>query len=299
MAEMPPSSSCQADCACSCPAGAEPEAQAGQFPSRETVWRTEFSLPGMDCPAEEQQVRWALAGAPVMAMTFDLPGRRLVVHHAGSAEAILARLTPLGYRAALMATQPAEGAGADEVSQGSAEARVLWGLLAANAVMFVVEIGAGWWAKSAGLMADAMDMFADAAVYGVALYAVGRSAAHQLTAARLSGVFQLLLGLGALAQVGQRVIAGEAPAATVMVGISVLALLTNIGCLLLIARHRHRGAHMKASYIFSANDVLANFGVIVSGALVGWLGVPWPDWIIGAMIAVMVLVGAWRILRLR
>ena len=73
----------------------------------------------------------------------------------------------------------------------------------------------------------------------------------------------------------------------------------NVACLWLIAGHRHGGVHMRASYIFSANDVLANVGVLVAGALVAWSGSPIPDWVIGTAIAALVLLGAIRILRLR
>ena len=165
--------------------------------------------------------------------------------------------------------------------------------------MFVVEIIAGWLSNSAGLISDAADMFADAAVYGVALYAVGRSARHQLAAARLAGLLQLLLALGVLTETGRRIIAGQTPEELTMIGISLLALAANASCLLLISGHRHRGAHMQASYIFSATDVLANLGVIVAGVLVNWTASPWPDWIIGVVIGIMVLLGSIRILRLR
>jgi Co/Zn/Cd efflux system component len=57
-----------------------------------------------------------------------------------------------------------------------------------------------------------------------------------------------------------------------MVGVSLLALAANVLCLVLVQRHRHRGAHMEASTIFSANDVIANLGVIAAGALVAWTG---------------------------
>jgi len=56
---------------------------------------------------------------------------------------------------------------------------------------------------------------------------------------------------------------------------------------------------MRASYIFSANDVLANLGVIAAGILVALTNSPIPDWTIGTLIGVLVLVGAFRILRLR
>ncbi len=42
----------------------------------------------------------------------------------------------------------------------------------------------------------------------------------------------------------------------------------------LVSKHRNGGAHMTASVIFSANDVIANVGVILAGALVAWTGSP-------------------------
>jgi Co/Zn/Cd efflux system component len=56
---------------------------------------------------------------------------------------------------------------------------------------------------------------------------------------------------------------------------------------------------MKASHIFSANDVLANAGVIAAGVLVAWTGSAYPDLIIGTAIGLIVLNGARRILQLR
>ena len=135
-------------------------------------------------------------------------------------------------------------------------------------MMFVIEIIAGWLANSAGLIADGADMFADAAVYGVALLAVGKSALHQRNAARLAGILQLLLGVAALLEAGRRAWAGSFPEEMTMLGISLLALAANIACLWLVSRHRHGGVHMRASYIFSANDVLANLGVIAAAGLV-------------------------------
>ena len=82
-------------------------------------------------------------------------------------------------------------------------------------------------------------------------------------------------------------------------GVSTVALAANVSCLYLISRHRQGGAHMKASWIFSTNDVLANLGVIGAGALVGWTQSRFPDLVIGTIIAVIVLTGAVRILRLR
>jgi len=172
-------------------------------------------------------------------------------------------------------------------------------LLALNAAMFVVELGAGWLAQSTGLLADSLDMLADAVVYGLALRAAGRAPARKLSAAHASGWLQLALALGAFLEVARRAALGSEPEPPTMIGVSALALAANVACLALIHRHRHRGAHMRASYIFSANDVLANLGVIAAGALVAATGSHLPDLVIGAAIAGLVLRGALRILRLR
>lgn len=264
------------------------------------LMRSVFRIPGMDCPAEEQMIRLRLADIPVTSLEFDLPGRHLVVCHSGDASTILKRLVPLGYGAELVESRSIPTSEIAVATENEAtEARTLWVLLTINAVMFVIEMVAGWWGDSVGLISDGVDMFADAAVYGVALYAVGRGARHKMSAAKLAGTLQLLLALTALGEVGRRAFAGSFPEELTMVGISLLALAANISCLALISRHRQDGVHMRASYIFSANDVLANLGVIIAGILVAMTGSPIPDWTIGTLIGVLVLVGAFRILRLR
>ncbi|MFH2054361.1 MAG: cation transporter, partial [bacterium] len=84
-----------------------------------------------------------------------------------------------------------------------------------------------------------------------------------------------------------------------MITISAVALVANVTCLKLLFRHRHGGAHMKASWICSTNDVIANFGVIVAGGLVALTSSRYPDLVIGAIIGVVVLIGAVRILKIR
>ncbi len=262
-------------------------------------FRSIFRIPGMDCPAEEVQIRTAL-GDVAARLDFDLPGRRLTVLHAVPVDGVLGRLKALGMGAELAESGPAPDEPlASAAADPADERRTLSVLLAINALMFVVEALAGWWAESSGLVADGLDMFADAAVYGAALYAVGRGAAAQGRAARLAGVLQLVLALGLFGQVARHMVYGAEPLALPMMVVSVLALCANAACLLLVARHQDGGAHMKASYIFSATDVLANLGVIVAGALVAWTGAPWPDWLVGSLIGAMVLAGALRILKLK
>ena len=53
---------------------------------------------------------------------------------------------------------------------------------------------------------------------------------------------------------------------------------------------------MRASYIFSKNDVIANSGVIMASILIYFTGSRWPNLIIGAIITVVVLRGGIHIL---
>src|SRR5690554_7711943 len=92
-----------------------------------------------------------------------------------------------------------------------------------------------------------------------------------------------------LLEVGRRFVFGSEPESTLMMAIAVVALIANTACLLLISRHREGGAHMKASYIFSANDVIINLGIIVAGALVVWTGSNYPDLVIGTLVGFIVL----------
>ncbi|BDG05694.1 cation transporter [Anaeromyxobacter oryzae] len=259
-----------------------------------------FAVPRMDCPSEERMIRMALDGVVgISDLRFDLGARTVTVAHAGDPAPLLAKLESLGLGARLSRTEKADPVDLAVPVDDATEARTLRVLLAINAAMFIVELVAGWLAQSSGLIADSLDMLADATVYGLSLWAVGKAAAAKVRAAHVSGMFQGVLAVGVLADVFRRVVAGSAPEAPAMVGISLIALAANVSCLVLISRHRHGGAHMRASWIFSTNDVLANFGVIVAGALVAWTGSRIPDLVVGAAVGLLVLAGAVRILRLR
>ena len=81
----------------------------------------------------------------------------------------------------------------------ASHARVLWIVLAINAVMFAVEGTAGLLAHSTALLADALDMLGDALVYGFSLFVLDRSARWQAGASLAKGAFMLAFGAGVLA----------------------------------------------------------------------------------------------------
>ncbi len=289
-------------CGCDATPAADTEVQD---PSEATgKWVSVYAVPKMDCPSEERMIRLALNGLDeIRTLSFDLSNRRLEVVHDDTAEPITAKLVTLGLGASLQETQAADRetikAAESLATSATEESSTLRVLLGINAFMFVVEMAAGLIAQSTGLIADSLDMFADAAVYGLALYAVGHSVKMQVRAAHLAGVLQLILALGVLGEVVRRFVFGSEPESLIMIAIAFLALIANTFCLLLISKHRDGGAHMKASWIFSANDVVINVGIIVAGALVAWTDSHYPDLIIGTIVGFIVLNGARRILALK
>lgn len=181
----------------------------------------------------------------------------------------------------------------------TADRRTLIQVFAINAFFFVAEGLAGWWAQSMGLVADGLDMLADAIVYGLSLSAIGQVAARKRRIAHLSGYFQGALAAIGFAEVLRRAFGTEAmPEPWIMALVSLFALAGNLACLYLLRKARDGEAHMQASWIFTSNDAKANVGVIAAAGLVALTGTRWPDLVIGTLVFGLVLRGAWRILKL-
>ncbi|NNE61311.1 MAG: cation transporter [Woeseia sp.] len=177
------------------------------------------------------------------------------------------------------------------------ERRILRLALGLNAAMAVIGGLAGWIGQSTGLLADALDMLADAAAYSIALLAIGRTALFKIRAATLSGTILLVLGIGILFEVGRRLIYGAEPLSEWMIGTAMLSLIVNLTVLRLLAPMKSGEVHLRATWLFTRADVVANLGVILAGLLVLWLRVPYPDFVIGTLIGLYVIKEAIEILR--
>lgn len=177
------------------------------------------------------------------------------------------------------------------------QTRVLKVVLAINVVMFVVEAWAGVVARSTALLADSLDMLGDAVVYGFSLFVVSRSASWQASAALLKGIIMAIFGAGILAEATVKAMSGPVPAAAMMTGFGFLALFANLVCLALLSRHRKDNLNMRSTWICSRNDIVANVGVLLAAAAVSITHSRWPDVVIGATIAAVILVSAVRVLR--
>ncbi|TWT51718.1 Cadmium, cobalt and zinc/H(+)-K(+) antiporter [Thalassoglobus neptunius] len=187
--------------------------------------------------------------------------------------------------------------GCELEAENDEQRKTLRVVLAINAAMFLIEVVTGILAGSTGLIADSLDMLADASVYAISLFAVGRTVGIRRKAATISGALQLALGIGVLVESYRRFVGGGEPIGVAMIGMGSVALIANTICLKLISKHKGGDVNFRASYIFSANDVIANIGVIISGLLVLWLGSQIPDLSIGVIIAMIVVWGGVRILK--
>lgn len=252
----------------------------------------------MDCLSEEQMIRMKLSEmTQIFSMRFDIPNRELLVYHAGDSEAIFQRLNALNLDTELISDDTVEN---EEIGEdaGSQRKLLLW-VLAVNLLFFLIELTAGLLSESMGLVSDSLDMLADSLVYGLALFAVGGTVSLKKNIAKAAGYFQLFLAILGLIEVVRRFIGPEElPAFGAMIVVSVFALIANAICLYMLQKSKSRDAHMRASMIFTSNDVVVNLGVIVAGGLVYFTQSAYPDLIVGLIVFLIVAGGAIRILKL-
>lgn len=251
----------------------------------------------MDCSSEEQLVRMKLSGLrEVEHLAFDLSERSVTVVYAGDIAVVEDALQDLSLGAIHISSEYTDE---QEPMQLKDERRVLIYVLAINVFFFVLEITTGILSNSMGLVADSLDMLADAFVYGLSLLVVGSTMIRKKRMARSSGYLQLLLAVVGLVEILRRFWGlSEVPVYSTMIVISFLALLGNVACLIILRKARSNDPHMRASQIFTSNDVIINSGVLVAGVLVYLTGSKIPDLVIGTIVFVIVVRGAFRILNL-
>lgn len=268
------------------------------FKKSEQMDKSTFEITKMDCPSEETLIRMKLDSfTNIKNLDFDLEKRRLTVYHDGLTNEIEKSIDDLKLNSKRIGTEKIT---TDlNLDNKKDERQLLWTVLLINFGFFAVESITGLISKSMGLVADSLDMLADALVYGLSLYAVGRTVQAKKNVARLSGYFQMILAIVGFIEVIRRFVSADNPPDyTTMIIVSIFALIGNGICLYLLQRTKSNEAHMKASMIFTSNDVIINMGVILAGGLVYFFNSNKPDLIIGTIVFVIVTRGALRILKL-
>jgi Co/Zn/Cd efflux system component len=176
---------------------------------------------------------------------------------------------------------------------------LLWKVLIINFSFFIIEMSTGLVSKSMGLVADSLDMLADAFVYGISLIAVGGTLLMKKNTAKVAGVLQFVLAIAGFTEVVRRFISIEAlPDYRMMILISVFALIGNATCLYLLKKSESQEAHIRATMIFTENDVLINIGVMTAGLLVMLFHSKLPDLVIGTIVFLVVFKASVKIYRL-
>ena len=252
----------------------------------------------MDCPSEENLIRKKLDGNSEIAnLKFDIPNRKLTVFHTGEIDFIEKSVIDLNLGGKKISTEETEQVNFEE---NKSQKKLLWSVLIINFAFFIIEMTTGIISKSMGLVADSLDMLADSFVYGISLFAVGGTVIKKIRIAIIAGYFQITLAVIGFIEVLRRFFGEEKlPDFSTMIVVSSFALIANGICLYILQKSKSKEeAHMKASMIFTSNDVIINLGVIIAGVLVNWLSSSKPDLIIGTIVFILVIQGAFRILKL-
>jgi Co/Zn/Cd efflux system component len=175
--------------------------------------------------------------------------------------------------------------------------RILWAVIAINAVMFVVEMAAGHFAGSQALQADALDFLGDTLTYGISLAVIGKSIAVRSTAALVKGMSLTLVGLWVFGSTAYQVLLLGVPKAEVMGSIGVLALAVNMTSVLLLLRYKDGDANVRSVWVCSRNDAIGNVGVMAAALAVWGTATAWPDLVVAAVMALLFLNSSFQILR--
>ena len=177
----------------------------------------------------------------------------------------------------------------DLASPHGPKRRILWIVLVLNLIMFFVEGIAGWLAQSNALMADALDMLGDAAIYAFSLFVIKLDPVWRTRSGILKASIMSLFAFGILGSAIYRVSHQVIPVASAMGIVGSLALAINLFCAYLLLRFRDDDINMRSAWLCSRNDVLANLGVLAAAGGVAWTGSHWPDLAVGVIIAGLIL----------
>jgi len=251
----------------------------------------------MDCPSEAAMIRMQLQGMEqVQSIHCDIASRTAEIIHSGEVNPIDDALQALKLGTEWIESHPVETVSAEKQDLGGKERRLLTIVLWINLLFFFIEGIAGYWAGSAGLMADGADMLADALVYGLALMAVSGGMERQRRAALAAAFLQTAVAFYTFYEVLERWLSPTSlPDIQWMMYTSLGALSANIASLYLLRQQESEKAHIRAGVIFTSNDILANIGVMLAAGLVWVSDSKIPDLIVGSLVLLLVLHGAKRI----
>ncbi len=263
-----------------------------------------YRVTGMDCSSCAEKIQSAVTKLPgveearvsiassMMTLKVDDAARRTPT--------IESTVSELGYH--LDREGSAAAADDDELPKDlshitPAYRRALWIVVLINVGYGLVEIVAGFVARSQALKADALDFMGDGLITFLGLLAIGWSLAWRARSALIQGLFLAALGAGVLLNTGYRVLVLNQPEAELMGAFGIIALVANVAAALILIPHRTGDANVRAVWLFSRNDALGNVAVVIAAGLVFWTKTAWPDLVVAVIISGLFLQSAWAIVR--
>jgi cobalt-zinc-cadmium efflux system protein len=178
-----------------------------------------------------------------------------------------------------------------------------------NITFVVIEAGFGWWAGSLALLADAGHNLSD--VLGLSMawagYALAKVApSPQRTygwrgstiLAALFNALLLLVAVGGIAWEAIGRLSNPTPVAgPVVIAVALVGVMINTCTALLFVRGRDKDLNIRGAYLHMAADALLSLGVVVAGVVIVWTGWQWVDPLSSLIIAAVIFVGTWGLLR--
>ncbi|MHB1057044.1 MAG: cation transporter [Rhodanobacter sp.] len=175
--------------------------------------------------------------------------------------------------------------------------RVLYAVLAVNAMTFVVMLAASVQSRSTSLLSGGLDNLGDAITYALSIAVVGAGARAKARVALVKGALILAAAVAVGVQIILRLVHPGLPIFETIGIIGALNLLANLACLALLNPYRHGDVNMSSAWECSRNDVAEGFAVLIAAGGVWLFGTGWPDLLIGSALLLIFLRSAVRIFR--
>jgi cobalt-zinc-cadmium efflux system protein len=173
----------------------------------------------------------------------------------------------------------------------------------------LVEVGFGLWAHSLALVADAghnlSDVFGLLLAWGAVLWSKRAPTKRHtygwrrssILAALANAVF-LLVSIGVIAwEAIRRLVQPPEVDAHVLIWVSAAGIAVNGVTAALFASGRKHDLNVRAAFLHMAADALISAGVVVAGVLILFTHWLWLDPVVSLVLAVVILVGTWGLLR--
>lgn len=185
----------------------------------------------------------------------------------------------------------------------------LWAIFGMTALFMVIEVVGGWLSGSLALLADAGHMLTDVGALGLTLLTawIARRPADQsktygylrweILAALVNGA--LLFGIAGMVvyEAIERINHPEPIKGGLFLAVAVAGLAVNgLSLYLLHGRHEHHH-NTRGAYLHILGDLLGSAGAVVAAGIVLWTGWTLADPIISVVLSLLILVGAWRLMR--